>query len=780
MTALPVGKTNISYSGAAVTYTITNPSTITVKLWGGAGGGTFTSSATGGGLEAARGGGGGFTQFDITVAAGDTVKIEVGQGGGTTAAGNGGLGGWPDGGTGGNNLSYYAVGAGGGGSTRFYKNNVLMAVAGSGGGGASTGGNPANGGVSGGTGGGTTGGSETITGVTSATIGGGTQSAGGVNSTVSSENGASLLGGNGFATGFSRARTDSAANPAGGGGGGGYYGGAGGGNGALNSSSIACPGAGGSSWISTDAAISNTTNTAASSHNAANSGDTDYAAGIAVGGTSVTATTGGGAGGNGRAVLNLVEITAIPGNASGALVTDTVTSPAAAGSGAAAASGAIATETVTSPAVAASGGVSISPAFPAAVDVVGISGGSAQAAALVNIGINDDTELPITAPNASATGGFGEFDVNLPGPITVSPISGVATVPINTGGALNTVVLSPMQGEAFPAIFVPTDDFEHAIGITAPTATGAGAAVAQPPLIGEGADRYLIEVDVRDFRAPAAFVTALGNAAGALGTVTLTGVSAIAQQGVGASGSLPGPTVSTPLATGHGSGLATTVSVGGGNPVIRQVNTTAPQATVASSVNVTPVVPVVTVTAPVPKLFLAQTVLANFGRRMDVVAPQGRIVFSGEVFVGGSFPQGVAVSPPTGLMVVDGSNVEALTELFTSVHTLAPDVMAEGDDAYPTFYLGSVGKTFTYELEPGQTLQFEHIRPYTSYIVRSDRHVYMNRKARSVGDDYPLVWGDYCRIMLIDGEHVALKLQDGELAGTVWITQTTDGRNFAA
>lgn len=203
-----VNREVVPYTGADETYTI--PAGIIrlrIHAWGGGGqGGQYGGGAAGAG---------GYTVAEISVTPGDTLELQVGQGGQWTGFSTQNPGGWPDGGDG----SYGDTsGGGGGGSTRVFNSlNDLLLIAGAGAGAAGYIG-------TGGVGGGTTGGSASGGGAT-----GGSQSAGGTSGgggdpgtgPVDYASRATQRGGNGGPTGSTA--TD------GGGGGGGYYGGAGGG-----------------------------------------------------------------------------------------------------------------------------------------------------------------------------------------------------------------------------------------------------------------------------------------------------------------------------------------------------------------------------------------------------------------------------------------------------------------------------------------------------------------------------------------------------------------------
>src|SRR4030095_16798507 len=112
------------------TETITVPGGVTsvnVRLWGGSGGGGVYQTGI-------YSGAGGYVEASFPVSPGDTLKIEVAQGGRPgVGATNGGGGGWPDGGPGSRGDTW---GGGGGGSRRFFVNKVPKGLSwGAGGGG---------------------------------------------------------------------------------------------------------------------------------------------------------------------------------------------------------------------------------------------------------------------------------------------------------------------------------------------------------------------------------------------------------------------------------------------------------------------------------------------------------------------------------------------------------------------------------------------------------------------------------------------------------------------
>ncbi|UTU08355.1 hypothetical protein [Bertelyvirus sp.] len=300
MATLPLGTpVSVAYSGASVSYVPTADGQVTIHLWGGAGSGGYY--ADGSGNLNKYGGAGGYTNVRFMAKAGDTIDIEVGQGGqvptgtGTTAS-SGGAGGWPDGGYGGRSTTAYVGLGGGGGSSRVYLNGELIAVAGGGGG--------ATGFYAGGNGGGGIG----VTSTDTSSGAGGTRLTGGVagSGTLAVQSGGYFSGGKGGAT------AATAHAYAGGGGGGGLYGGASNGGGSLSHGS----GGGGSGWIS------QTTEFAGLCKAGPQDGlGTPYTvagvtlpAGVAQGGTGPkVASTGWGSitpGGNGYAYLTLTDIAA--------------------------------------------------------------------------------------------------------------------------------------------------------------------------------------------------------------------------------------------------------------------------------------------------------------------------------------------------------------------------------------------------------------------------------------------------------------------------------------
>ena len=208
-------QTNV-YSSAG-TYTVTVPAgavQMTAKLWG----------AGGGGSPAATGGGGAFVQQTLTVSAGQTFTVVVGQHGDYNDNNGGGSGSGDA--AGGNTPVSGGSGQGGQGSSLFYFNGssyITEAVAG-GGGGASgeaggAGGNPGQTGASGGGGGNNGGGG-------SGSIPGNNYVAGATNTGISSP---SLANGNGAGTAGGTGTAGGGGGFGGGGGGNLSYGGGGGG-----------------------------------------------------------------------------------------------------------------------------------------------------------------------------------------------------------------------------------------------------------------------------------------------------------------------------------------------------------------------------------------------------------------------------------------------------------------------------------------------------------------------------------------------------------------------
>lgn len=237
---------SFTFTGSDESWTVpTGAKSITIEGYGAAGG---TGGNSGG-----AGGKGGYLKATISVTAGDTLTIRIGQKGHnggqsnlatSTVFGNGGKGG------GGAMIGGYQGGAGGGTSyVKKSSTNLFVVGAGGGGNGYSMFGGSA---VAGADGGGTTGatGSAGETGTSGG--GGGTQAAGGVrgSGTDNGVAGASFDGGNGGSGIFF------ADGGGGGGGGGGYFGGGGAGAGFAGSGGS---GGGGSSF--TIASATDVTNT---------------------------------------------------------------------------------------------------------------------------------------------------------------------------------------------------------------------------------------------------------------------------------------------------------------------------------------------------------------------------------------------------------------------------------------------------------------------------------------------------------------------------------------
>jgi len=254
--------------------------TVSTKMWGagGARGFTYTQTYATGNSNQGPGGSGGYSTATITLKAGVSYILRVGQGGARSNVPS--------------NATYLAGGANsvvyggtqGGGYTGIFKtsvsqgNTLLMAGGGGGGGDASF-----AGGVGGG-GGGTTAGHGSSA-FNSQGGYGGTQVAGGSASPYNSATaGTALTGG--------RAANDVGSNAGLGGGGGGYYGGGGANVGG---------GGGGSGYVSTDPDVASGSTTAASGNTPANSSDPDRDD-AAQGGNNTIGNTATG----GRAIISLV------------------------------------------------------------------------------------------------------------------------------------------------------------------------------------------------------------------------------------------------------------------------------------------------------------------------------------------------------------------------------------------------------------------------------------------------------------------------------------------
>lgn len=231
----------ISYTGSHTDWTSDYAGKVAFVLGGAGGGGAGTTFGT-----FVHAGPGALTRGEVTVAVGDVLRVQVGEGGDKGTASVAGLGGWPDGGDGKDDSGDVRSG-GGGGSTRLWKSTdggttwKLIAVAGAGAGtGYSSGGY-------GGVGGGTSGGDSENGGGGS----GGSQVAGGVDRSEPAEVAKQGVGMS--TTDPTPSKTggdggDGAASDDGGGGGGGFFGGGGGGGDGV-------AGGGGSGYL--DAEVTN-------------------------------------------------------------------------------------------------------------------------------------------------------------------------------------------------------------------------------------------------------------------------------------------------------------------------------------------------------------------------------------------------------------------------------------------------------------------------------------------------------------------------------------------
>lgn len=243
---VPAGKTELDFA-----------------LWGGGGPGGVYSAAV-------YGGGGGFTTGKIAVTPGETLRLQVAQGGrNPLSSAAGGVGGWPDGGGGSRGDT---LGGGGGGSTRLWRGSTLLAVAGGGGAGAGYAGH-------GGAGGGSSGqnGSAYYCGT------GGTQTAGGVDGGGDhiNKHGLQIVDETSRTGGWGGSTADitTLTGDDGGGGGGGYWGGGGGGGDGQ-------AGGGGSGFLHADCYTASTT--AGNMQTPAGTGDSRYPGGGVAYGTLAT------------------------------------------------------------------------------------------------------------------------------------------------------------------------------------------------------------------------------------------------------------------------------------------------------------------------------------------------------------------------------------------------------------------------------------------------------------------------------------------------------------
>lgn len=259
------GKCVFSYFGDYQSILVQRPTPVSVKLWGAGGGGGAVAWQNGG-----NGGGGGFVSGSLLLQPG-TYQVLVGQGGANQTAinfGGGGINGcgqfapW--------NAAY--TGGGGGRSAILSAGSDLVTAGAGGGGGMSDQTDPGHGGAGGGLVG------ETpvcpVSYYKNWTTGeGGTQTRGGHKGPAASVTGSD--GGLGVGGSYQQSVTSSPSIHCGGGGGGGggYYGGGGG--------SDTCGGGGGSSFIGN---LNSGVTTPGSATDPGNGSDSDYVAGVGVGG----------------------------------------------------------------------------------------------------------------------------------------------------------------------------------------------------------------------------------------------------------------------------------------------------------------------------------------------------------------------------------------------------------------------------------------------------------------------------------------------------------------
>jgi len=293
----------LSTTGASSFVVPDGITSITTKIWSGAGGGGAGGSAATGGA----GGGSGYVNATIAVTPGETLTTYVGSGGGAGARNTAGGGG------------------GGGGYSSIYRGATLLALVGGGGGGGGGRATASHTGGAGGGGGGLNGVAGANAGGTGTTVTGGgfgtptTGGAAGANGQNNGTAGASLTGGlganglnisgadggaanGGAATGGAGGSVTSVTYAGGGGGGSGYFGG-GGGSGTNVAVTSGGSGGGGGSSYTNPTGITLIENLAGSGTAPGKSGDVDQS-GAGIGGNGGAVAGVGTAGANGRIVIS--------------------------------------------------------------------------------------------------------------------------------------------------------------------------------------------------------------------------------------------------------------------------------------------------------------------------------------------------------------------------------------------------------------------------------------------------------------------------------------------
>ncbi len=612
----------LNYEGDRRMFEITETSTLTFMLWGGGGGGGYANAASPG-----YGGGGGYVTGSIDVTAGDILIVEVAQGGRAGQHTQGGLGGYPNGGPGGRGSVLNVGSGGGGGSTQIILNGQLIALA-AGGAGVSFQGQ-------GGEGGGTTGGTGVQgDGLTVASGTGGTQSAGGIATQLPSDltttGGAwPAFGGNGYAN-FVGSHTV-ANSQSGGGGGGGYWGGGGGvcsGAGANNNKYA--PGGGGSSFLGD--ALYNDSTQIANDYTPYDDGAVYPGGGIAVGGLSVTGTSGtANHGGDGYAWL-FMDV-AVPADAEGDIDTITVTPPTGYGSVPADAEGAFLTVNLVAPTGEAESAAIAEGDLGEAIDVDPPSA-IPQTEAVITVPINDQEEIFVTAPEAEAAGAGAYVDVPLPVVLVYQP-EGEVTI-ITPGPAdievddLPTIVVStPLAqvlgdiatGDALPTITVTPPEGELTID---GAQEGALPTVQVSPPLGYGGVEGATSVDFGEavtVTAPEASAQEASDATGGIGTITVT------------------PTEAT------GAGAANAYAQNQAGAFLRRIFVQEPAAFVASASATGDLGPGIEIEYPTGTADYAVNIAAAMPRRILVNPPTGMGLAGGDVAGFGELPV-IYVNPP--------------------------------------------------------------------------------------------------------------------------------------
>jgi hypothetical protein len=86
--------------------------------------------------------------------------------------------------------------------------------------------------------------------------------------------------------------------------------------------------------------------------------------------------------------------------------------------------------------------------------------------------------------------------------------------------------------------------------------------------------------------------------------------------------------------------------------------------------------------------------------------------------------------------------------------------------------LGSFGRTTVLPATTGRAT-FNPAVPYSIFMLRSDRDIYLSKLGDATTDDFLLPRGAYARLELLPDDSLSILLAPDQQDGTVWVTEVT-------